>query len=88
MKLGGGSQVGGSSKKNQELGEQWLKDHPVESQDLLDRLTTVVIDYLSAQVSSSLFALVCSAIFILVLCSAGGGRSAHASGKVGLLSAH
>jgi len=44
--------VGGSSKKNQEVGEKWLDEHPEESQELLDRLTTVVIDYMSAQVEA------------------------------------
>jgi len=44
--------VGGSSKKNQELGEKWLLEHEAESQELLRRLTTVVIDYLSAQVEA------------------------------------
>lgn len=41
--------VGGSSKKNQEEGERWLKEHPAEAQELLDILTDVVIDYMSAQ---------------------------------------
>jgi len=41
--------VGGSSKKNQEEGERWLKEHPKEAQELLDILTTVVVDYMSAQ---------------------------------------
>ena len=44
--------MGGSSKKNNEIGEKWLEDHPEESAELLKRLTTVVIDYLSAQVDS------------------------------------
>eukprot|EP00286_Rhodomonas_abbreviata_P007444 CAMPEP_0181318626 /NCGR_PEP_ID=MMETSP1101-20121128/17110_1 /TAXON_ID=46948 /ORGANISM="Rhodomonas abbreviata, Strain Caron Lab Isolate" /LENGTH=358 /DNA_ID=CAMNT_0023426115 /DNA_START=169 /DNA_END=1242 /DNA_ORIENTATION=- len=44
--------VGGSSKKNQEEGERWLKEHPEESQELLDILTTVVVDYTSAQIDA------------------------------------
>lgn len=44
--------VGGSSKKNQEAGERWLRDHPVESQRLLDALCSVVIEYMSAQVAA------------------------------------
>lgn len=42
--------VGGSSKKNQKTASRWLKEHPVESKRLLDLLTVVVIDYMSAQV--------------------------------------
>ena len=44
--------VGGSSKKNQKVASRWLKEHPVESKRLLDLLTVVVIDYMSAQVDA------------------------------------
>lgn len=44
--------VGGSSKKNQEVGSQWLKDYPKESKVLLDILTSIVIDYTSAQIKA------------------------------------
>jgi uroporphyrinogen decarboxylase len=44
--------VGGSSKKNQEEGERWLREHPKESKYLLDVLELIVIEYMSAQVRS------------------------------------
>ncbi|CAM9296221.1 unnamed protein product [Chrysoparadoxa australica] len=44
--------VGGSSKKNQERGEEWLRDEPEASTALLNILTDVVIDYLEAQVKN------------------------------------
>ena len=44
--------VGGSSKIGQENGVNWLRNHPEESKILLNLLTTVVIDYMSAQVDA------------------------------------
>jgi len=44
--------LGGTSKKNKTIGSDWLQQHPVESTLLLERLTTVVIDYLSAQIDA------------------------------------
>lgn len=44
--------VGGSSKRRQHIGMEWLHSHPEESKELLDMLTTIVIEYMSEQVES------------------------------------
>jgi len=44
--------VGGSSKKNQEIGKTWLNEHPHESLVLLKTLTKIVIEYMSEQIES------------------------------------
>lgn len=44
--------VGGSSRKNQKVASTWLAEHPQESTELLQLLTKIVVDYLSAQVES------------------------------------
>lgn len=41
--------VGGSSRKNQKEGERWLAENEKASKKLLDLLTKVIIEYLSAQ---------------------------------------
>jgi len=44
--------VGGSSKKNQEEGERWLREYPEASAKLLDSLCDVVVEYLTQQVEA------------------------------------
>lgn len=44
--------VGGSSKKNVDIGKKWLNEHPNESQVLLQTLTKIVIEYMSKQVEN------------------------------------
>ncbi|CAM9148373.1 unnamed protein product [Discosporangium mesarthrocarpum] len=44
--------VGGSSKRNTSSGERWLRDHPEAATELMARLTTVVVDYMTAQVEA------------------------------------
>jgi len=44
--------VGGSSKKNVEIGKTWLREYPEESKKLLDLLTKIVIEYLAAQLDA------------------------------------
>ena len=43
--------VGGSSRKNKEIGMDWLRNHPEASNHLLNVLTKVIVEYMSAQVS-------------------------------------
>ena len=44
--------IGGSSRKNTEVGKVWLRNHPVDSRCLLDVLTKLIIEYMTSQVEA------------------------------------
>lgn len=44
--------VGGSSKKDTEIGMTWLREYPAESTRLLETLTKLIVEYMSAQVET------------------------------------
>ena len=41
-----------SHEHSQDVAAGWLQKHPTESRKLLDLLTTIVIDYTSAQIEA------------------------------------
>ena len=49
--------IGGSSKKNTNIGNEWLKAHPATSHRILDMLTNLVIEYSSCQVKGGVHCL-------------------------------
>jgi uroporphyrinogen decarboxylase len=49
--------IGGSSKKNVDMGSYWLKHHPEASKRLLQLLTQLVIEYMTAQIEQGAHAL-------------------------------
>mmetsp|Transcript_24754 Transcript_24754/g.28607 ORF Transcript_24754/g.28607 Transcript_24754/m.28607 type:complete len:461 (-) Transcript_24754:45-1427(-) len=44
--------IGGSSRKNKEVGMKWLNEHPEESRKLLGTLAKIITEYMSAQVEA------------------------------------
>jgi len=44
--------LGGSSKKNTDVGVRWIEDNPVASRELMEGLADVVIEYASRQIES------------------------------------